>query len=184
MNKLMKKLMSAVAGLVLIAPLAHSTAEAAAAKPLKVIKTVEIAAPPAAVWDKIKSFDAINTWHPAFASDEIVKGENNKVGAVRKLVVKDGPTFTEQLLAFSDKGRMMKYKIIDPSPLPIAGYVSSIKVKAGKQPNTSVVTWQGNFKRKKVDNPGPEENDEAVVKFISGVYDGGLGNLKKISETK
>ena len=184
MNNIVKGLMSAVVGLALIAPLAHSTAHAATAKPLKVIKTVEIAASPAAVWEKVKNFDALNTWHPGFASDEIVKGENNKVGAVRKLTVKDGPTFTEQLLAYSDKGHTMKYKIIDPAPLPIVSYVSSIKVKAGKAPNTSVASWEGTFKRKKVDNPGPEENDEAVVKLFSGVYDGGLANLKKISETK
>lgn len=184
MNRFFRGLMSAAAGLAIVLPLGYSVAEAATAKTLKVVKSVEIAAAPSAVWDKIKNFDSLHTWHPAFASDEIVKGENNKVGAVRKLTVKDGPTFNEELLAVSNKGRNVKYKIIDPAPVPVTNYVSAIKVKAGKQPNTSVVTWQGSFKRKKIDNPGPEENDEAVIKFITGVYDAGLGNLKKISETK
>src|SRR2546430_8944902 len=34
--------------------------------------------------------------HPGFASDELVSGGNGKVGAVRKLTIKDGPTFTER----------------------------------------------------------------------------------------
>lgn len=170
-----------LAGLLLLAPLASM---AATAKMLKVTKSVTVDAPPAAVWDKIKNFDAINTWHPAFVSDELVKGSNNKVGAVRKLTVKDGPNFDEQLLGYNDRGHTMKYKIIDPSPLPITGYVSSISVKPGKDANTSIVTWEGSFKRKKLNDPGADENDEGVTKFVSGVYDGGLGNLKKISETK
>lgn len=184
MNNIVKGLMSAAAGLALILPVVHSTAQAATAKTLKVVKTVEINAAPAAVWEKIKNFDGLSTWHPGIAGSEIIKGENNKVGAHRKISVKDGPNFPEELLAYSDKGRMMKYKIIDPSPLPSANYVSIIKVKAGKSPNTSVVTWEGTFKRKQVDNPKPEENDDAVKKLFAGVYDGGLGNLKKISETK
>lgn len=170
-----------LAGLALLVPLA---ATAATAKTLKVTKSVTIDAPPAAVWDKIKNFDGLSTWHPGIAGSEIIKGLNNKVGAQRKISVKDGPNFPEELLAYSDKGRMMKYKIIDPSPLPSANYVSIITVKAGKSPNTSVVSWEGTFKRKQVDNPKPEENDDAVKKLFAGVYDGGLGNLTKIFETK
>jgi mxaD protein len=183
MNKMVLGLLSVIC-VSFVNPLASTTAHAARAKTLRVAKSVVISAPPAEVWDKVKSYDGLHTWHPGFASDEIVKGENNKVGAVRKLTVKDGPSFEEELLAYSTRGHLIKYKIIDPSPLPITNYVSILRVRPGKHPKTSVVMWEATFKRKKVDNPSAEENDAALVKLFSGVFEGGLGNLKKISETK
>jgi mxaD protein len=168
--------------LALVALAAPWTVLAEAPKTLRVVETVEIKAPAAKVWATIKDFDSLNTWHPAFAKDEIIKGTNNKVGAVRQLTVKDGPTFTEQLLAFSPKRHSMKYKIIDPSPLPMTGYSSTLSVKAGAD-GVTVVTWSGWCKRKNVsDNPPDAESDAGVTKFITGVYRGGLDNLKKMIE--
>jgi len=69
-------------------------------KTIRVTETVEIKAPIDKVWATVSDFDSLNKWHPGFASDELVSGGNGKVGAVRKLTIKDGPTFTERLLAF------------------------------------------------------------------------------------
>jgi len=172
----------ATVALALVAFAAPWAVLADAPKTLRVVQTVEIKAPVSKVWATIKDFDSLNSWHPAFAKDEITKGTNNKVGAVRQLTVKDGPTFTEQLLAYSPKNHSFKYKIIDESPLPIRGYVSTVSVKAGAA-DTSVVTWTGTFKRKNAsDNPPEAESDAGVTKFITGVYRGGLDNLKKMSE--
>jgi mxaD protein len=151
---------------------------AAAAGPLKVTKTVEIKAPADKVWAVVKDFDSLNKWHPAFASDKIVKGTNNKPGAVRSLTIKDGPTFTEELLAFDEAKHSYKYRIIE-SPLPLRDYVSSITLtETGK--GTTVVTWVGDFLRKSPSETPPEaENDKAALDLINGVYDAGLANLKK-----
>jgi hypothetical protein len=35
-----------------------------------------------------------------------------------------------------------------------------------------------------IDNPGPEETDEASKKFISDAYRAGLENVKKMAEAK
>lgn len=151
-------------------------------KTLHVEQTVEIKAPVSKIWAAIKNFDSLPSWHPAFAKDEIVKGTNNQAGAVRQLTVKDGPTFTERLLKFSSKEHTFHYMIIDPSPLPIVHYRSSVSVKAGAE-GSSVVTWSGAFKRKNAsDNPPDAESDAGVTKFITGVYQGGLENLKKMME--
>jgi len=151
-------------------------------KTLRVVETVEINAPVPKVWASIKDFDSLNSWHPAFAKDELIKGTNNKPGAVRQLTVKDGPTFTEKLLVFSPKRHSFRYKIIDPSPLPMRTYVSSVSVKAGADGNT-VVTWSSTSKRKNpADNPPDAESDAGVTKFITGVYRAGLDNLKKMIE--
>lgn len=150
-------------------------------KPLNVTETIEIKAPVEKVWATIKDYDGLNKWHPGFAKDEIVKGTNNTPGAVRALTIKDGPTFTEELLAFSEKNHSYKYKIIE-SPLPLQDYVSTISLKEGKD-GTTVVTWVGNFKRKNpADNPPEAESDTGAVNLIKGVYQGGLKNLKTMLE--
>lgn len=152
---------------------------AEAPKALKVVKSVEINAPVDKVWAAVKDFDSLNKWHPAFAKDEIVKGTNNQPGAVRQLTVKDGPTFTEELLAFDEATHSYRYRIIE-SPLPITSYVSHLAVRPGRN-GGSRVTWSGTFKRKNTsDNPPEAESDAGVIKFVTGVYEGGLGNLKKM----
>jgi mxaD protein len=147
---------------------------------LKVEKTVDIDAPVDEVWDAIKDFDSLHIWHPAFASDEIIKGENNKPHAVRKLTVKDGPSFTEELLEFDPANHTYSYRIIE-SPLPVRDYVSRITVTASAKGGGSRVLWSGTFKRKSTSDTPPEnENDAAATNLITGVYESGLANLRKI----
>jgi mxaD protein len=170
-----------LAGVALFVMAACGVALAAPPKPLSVTETIEIKAPLAKVWDTIKDYDSLNKWHPGFAKDEIVKGTNNTPGAVRALTIKDGPTFTEELLAFSEKNHSYKYRIIE-SPLPLQDYVATVSVKEGKD-GTTVVTWVGNFKRKNpADNPPEAESDAGAIKLIQGVYQGGLNNLKTMLE--
>src|SRR5579859_3818676 len=125
---------------------------------LKVEKTVDIDAPVDEVWDAIKDFDSLQTWHPAFASDEIIKGENNRPHAVRKLTVKDGPSFTEELLEFDPANHTYSYRIIE-SPLPLRDYVSRITVTA--KGSGSRVLWSGTFKRKSTSDTPPEAENDA-----------------------
>ncbi len=173
----MKKIWGVAALLVLA--VAGGGACAEPPKTLTVTKSVNIPAPVDKVWDTIKDFDSLNKWHPGFSADELVKGENNKAGAVRKLTVKDGPSFTEELLAFDAAKHTYRYRIIE-SPLPLRNYVSRITVKPGAK-GGSRVTWTGSFKRKSTSETPPEaENDEAAVKLVTGVYEGGLANLKKM----
>lgn len=155
----------------------------AAAPVLKVSKEVSIDAPADQVWQKIRNFDGLATWHPALASDQIVAGKNNEVGAERLLTLKDGGTIKEKLLGFDDKGHSYKYSILE-GVLPVSDYTSTISVRsAGKDKST--VTWSGNFKRKNTgDNPGANENDETATTTIGSVYQGGLDNLKKMVEGK
>lgn len=154
-----------------------------AAPQLTTSKSVTIDAPAGKVWNLVKDFNGLNTWHPAVATDEIVEGKNNVVGAVRLLTLKGGGTVKEKLLMYNAAGRSMKYSILE-GVIPVTGYSSVLTVKsAGK--NKTTVTWSGRFKRKNVgDNPGADENDKTAVGAIDGVYQGGLDNLKKLAEGK
>jgi mxaD protein len=147
-------------------------------KTLHVAQTIVIKAPVDAVWAASKDFNGLAKWHPALEKDEILKGTNNEPGAVRSLSLKGGGTIKEQLLAFSEPTHSFKYKILE-SPLPVASYVSTLTVKAGKG-DTSVVNWVGTFKRKNsADNPPDDQTDDAAKKVITGIYSSGLASLKK-----
>jgi mxaD protein len=170
-----------VIALLLGTALAQGAAWADPPKPLRVVESVIIKASPAKVWATIRDFDGLNKWHPGFASDELVSGGNAQVGAVRKLTIKDGPSFTEKLLAYDDAGHSYRYQIVE-SPLPITDYVSKITVRSEGGGMTKVI-WSGTFKRKNpADNPPEAESDAGAIKLVKGVYRGGLDNLKKMLE--
>jgi mxaD protein len=165
----------------LTAALAAGSAWAAPPQTLHVTESVEVKAPVDKVWDAVKDFDSLPKWHPGFSGDELVSGANGKSGTVRKLTIKDGPSFTEKLLSYDAAHHSYHYTIIE-SPLPIAHYTSTIAVHAGSGGTTKVV-WSGSFKRKNPsDSPAEAESDAGVIKLVKGVYRGGLDNLKKMLE--
>ena len=140
-------------------------------------KSVEINAAPAAVWNIVKDFDALNKWHPAFSGDVLTKGANGQVGSVRSLTLKDGPTFTEELTAYNDAKMMFSYKIIE-SPLPVDKYTSTMTVTP--KGNGSVITWVGNY----ITKAGSGKTDADSQGLIDGAYQAGLDNVKKMAEGK
>ena len=142
-----------------------------------------INAPADEVWAKVKNFDGLDKWHPAVEKDQIVAGKNNEVGAERLLTLKGGGTIKEKLLVFDAKKQTYKYSILE-GVLPVSSYTSTISVtSAGKDKST--VTWSGSFKRKDTsDKPAADANDETATKTMSGVYEGGLENLKKMMEPR
>jgi mxaD protein len=151
------------------------------AKSLSAHEEVTINASAAKVWSTVSNFNDLGAWHPAVKKTEIVTGTNNKVGAERLLTLQDNGTIKEKLLGYSAKNKSFKYSIIE-GVLPVSNYVSTVSVKSQGKDKTLVV-WQGTFKRKDTKaSPAALQGDEDAVKAITGVYRGGLDNLKKISE--
>ena len=143
----------------------------AVGKTLSITEEIDLAAPPSQIWATIKDFDNWQAWHPAFASTKIIKGQGNARGVVRVLTAKDGAKFTEVLESHNDATRTYSYRI-NESPLPIAGYVSTLEVKPNK--GGSSVVWSSNFT---VDSSASEDD---VKKAITGVYRAGLDNLGSV----
>lgn len=151
------------------------------AKTLKVSEEVVIDAPAAKVWEKVSNFNDLGAWHPAVKKTEILEGTNNKKGAVRLLTLQDDGTIKEKLDSYNAKSMSFKYEILE-GVLPISHYVSTVKVKS-QGANKTLVVWEGKFKRKDLAaTPAAGQDDETALKTITGVYRGGLDNLKKISE--
>ncbi|MGB8857212.1 MAG: SRPBCC family protein [Burkholderiales bacterium] len=147
----------------------------------KVVENVTIKAAPDAVWAKVKDFAKLQDWHPAVESSTATDG--SKVGSVRTLSLKGGGKVVETLEGFSEEDKKFNYRAKDGGALPVSNYTSTLTVKAGEAPGTSTVEWRGAFYRAYPNNnPPPEQNDEAAVKAITGVYQTGLANLKKSLE--
>ena len=147
----------------------------------KVVETIKIAAPASAVWARITTYDALKDWHPAVATSPADQG--NKEGSVREVTLKGGGTLVETLERYDDAAMRYSYRIKDGSALPVTNYTSTISVSGDA--TSAVVEWRGAFYRGYPNNdPPPDKNDEAAVKAVTGVYQSGLANLKKLVETQ
>jgi uncharacterized protein YndB with AHSA1/START domain len=131
----------------------------------KVSLTTKLAAPADKVWKIIGGFNALPEWLPPVTASKLDAG-----GRVRKLDLAGGGSVTEKLETFDDKKRAYSYAITD-SPLPVANYVSTIKVS--EDGAGSRIEWSSEF------SPAGASEAEAR-KVIEGVYQAGFENLKKM----
>ena len=161
----------AVQAVGLVALMACAVAVPAAERTVSVVETVQLATTASRTWGAINDFGSWQTWHPAFASTQMLQGDGHSKGAVRVLMTKDGGKFTEELVAFDAAARSYQYQILE-SPAPVMDYVSTIQVK--EIPAGSIVVWSSHFNVK----PGTSEAD--AKKLISGVYRAGLDNLASV----
>ena len=165
-------------GLVVLGLTATSAFADSSWNTLQTVETINVNASPDATYAVVSKWDALESWCPAFASTVIESG-GTEVGSVRAITLKDGPTFTEELLASDPAGRSYRYKIID-SPLPIVEYVSTVRV-IGSGSKSSII-WVSSYKRRAADNPTAESDDQAMLNLVGGLYKACLGNAKKVAE--
>ncbi len=116
------------------------------------------------VWRMIGGFNALPDWHPA-----VEKSELKEEGQERVLSLAGGGKIIERLEKLSDGEREYSYSITD-SPLPVANYRSTIKVRDGEDGCT--VEWSSDFEA-----VGP---DNDAMKAVEGIYQAGFDNLKKM----
>jgi uncharacterized protein YndB with AHSA1/START domain len=129
-------------------------------------RTIEVSAPPAAVWSAIGAFCAIKDWLPPVG----ICIEDGKTPSTRTLVTKDGKAaFVEKQTARSDAEHSYSYTFLS-SPLPVTNYTSTIKV-AAKGEGVSVVTWTGSY----TPDSGKEKD---ASEALNGVYEAGLAGIK------
>ena len=146
----------------------------------KVVVTRDIAAPPEKVWALLGNFQDMS-WHPAIARTEGDGG--NTPGATRTLTLGNGGQIFEKLEKHDDLKHSLFYRIekVDVKVLPVTNYSAWLSVKGVD--GGSVVTWKGAFYRGYPNNdPPPELNDQAAVDAVTGVYELGLDNVKKLAE--
>ncbi len=150
----------------------------------KIVVQRSIDASPAACWQVVGDFAALHTWLPPVEQSEIVSGEADSPGAVRRLVV-GGKILEETLKSRSDEKHKLKYKMSksDVEVLPVNNYSAVLQVKP--EGEGCLVVWKGAFYRGYPNNDPPENlNEAAAIAAVTGLYNVGLDSLKKLLEAK
>lgn len=137
-----------------------------AAGAIEVQRSAEVPAAPEEVWSEIGAVCSIADWHPVIES--CVEEQDDRT-LYRVLQTTDGGILREQMLEISDQARFYTYSILE-SPLPVRGYVSTLSVGPGDDPERSVVIWQSDFSSVGI-------GDEDAAGIIAGIYDAGLQAL-------
>jgi len=145
-----------------------------AAQAAEVTQSVTTTASPKMVWGTVGQFDGISGWLPGASSSPADKG--NTVGSVRviTLAAPGNPTVKEKLTAYKKHSYSYAILAVDPKVLPVTGYTSTISVK--KSGTGSTVTWSSEFQ------PAAGTDDAGAEKAVTGLYQAGLGNIKKLVE--
>jgi hypothetical protein len=129
----------------------------------------EIAASADAVWRVVRDFGGLTRWSPGIEKCEV---EGDGVGAVRTLSMPGGLALQERLEAFDDAGRSFSYSIVEPTPLPLSGYLSTLRVTPLGDDRCRV-DWEGRFTSAE---GTPEDQARGMVQ---GIYTGGIKALQK-----
>jgi uncharacterized protein YndB with AHSA1/START domain len=128
---------------------------------LDVVKSLDVAAPPAKVWSTVGDFCGIGTWHPAIEKCALSTKDGK---SLRTLSLKGGGTIVEAQVSRDDKAMAYTYTILE-GPLPVSDYTSTLAVAPSGSGST--LTWTGSFKAKGAP-------DTVAVDAISGIYESGL----------
>lgn len=177
----MKRLAIIALGLMVFLTAGH--AQAHGPSRLKIVKTIDIAAPVDKVWAIVADFDKINTWLPAVEKVDATGGNTPNV-AKRVLHLKNGGVIEEALTRYNAPGHTFSYEIdkVEPQVLPVRDYASTMVVEANPAGGTTV-EWRGAFYRYWMNlNPPADQNDEAAMNAVNGVYALGLATIKTLAE--
>ncbi len=132
-----------------------------------------IAAGAERVWEVVRDFDGLPTWHPGIASSEIEEGRGAaEVGCVRHLTLPDGSSVRERLLTLDDVGRSYTYEILR-GPFSVRRYRATIRVAPVTETGRAFVEWYAHYDAEAADEA---ELDET---FASGVFASGLRGLSE-----
>jgi mxaD protein len=162
---------------------AFGTASAHGPTPQKVDEKIDIAAPPATVWNVIKEFGDIGKWHPGVA--KVVAQSGHADGVTRTITLKSGGDLVESLDDYDEKGMNYTYRLQTENvdAFPVSFYSDQITVQPSG--SGSEVEWISRLYRADTTNEPPDDkNDAAAVKATTDFLKAGLAGIKAKAEGK
>lgn len=132
-----------------------------------------IDAPIEDVWERIRDFNGLPSWHPRMVESQIEDGRAaTEIGCVRNFKVASGATVRERLLAFSDDDRLTTYSIIG-HPAPISNHTATLSLQRVTDGNRTFAVWSASF-------DAPADQADAIAKGMAeNVFQGGFDALKR-----
>lgn len=141
---------------------------------VRVRQSTIIDAPCDEVWRVLRDFNGHADWHPAIAASEIEdRRPADAIGAVRHFRLRDGGELREQLLAISDKERALSYCLLE-APLPLMGYVASIRLKPVTDCNRTFWEWSCEF------HPPVDRREELTRIVRDDIYRAGFAAIQTL----
>jgi len=137
---------------------------------IRIYKSSVIDASIETVWNKVRDFNGLPSWHPAVADSQIENGEpGDKIGCIRNFNLKDGGNIRERLLAHSDVDHYTTYSILE-SPMPVSNYSATLKLTEITDEARTFIQWTAEF----------DTDAEADMRELigNGVFQGGFDALK------
>lgn len=106
-----------------------------------------IAVPVDQVWERVRDFNGLPSWHPAAIDSRIEGGRNNgEVGCVRNFALADGSgRIRETLLTISNPDRSLTYDMLPGGPLPFVNYIAKMKFSAITDRDETFAEWWADF---------------------------------------
>jgi len=132
-----------------------------------------IAAPAGKVWDRVRDFNSLPSWHPGIRESQIENGDpSDKVGCVRDFYLQNGDRIREQLLGLSDYDMFCTYTILE-SPMPLSNYIATLRLTPVTDGERTFAEWTAEF------DCTPEEEEQLVNGIAQNVFQGGFDSLKR-----
>ena len=132
-----------------------------------------IDAPAARVWERVRDFNGLPRWHPRIRESRIENGEPpDKVGCVRDFNLQNGDRIRERLLGLSDYDMFCTYSILE-SPMPLTGYVATLRLTPVTDGNRTFAEWTAEFECDE------GKADELVTGIGTNVFQAGFDALKR-----
>ena len=133
-----------------------------------------IDAPVEDVWRVLRDFNGHDRWHPAVTASAIEGGQPaDMIGAVRRFQLSDGGELREQLLSLSDEKRTFTYCILE-APLPLMGYVASVRLKPVTDGGRTFWEWRSEFR------PPEHRREELTALVRDGIYRAGFEAVRRM----
>ena len=113
----------------------------------QVFVSAVVNAPIEQVWGKVRDFNGLPQWHPRFSRSHIEDGlPSDRIGCIRNFdIAGGGGTIRERLLTLSDLDHTFTYCILT-SPLPVEGYVATLKLFPVTVGNKTLGVWTAEFR--------------------------------------
>jgi|SRR5579862_8862264 len=114
--------------------------------------TEVIHAPVEKIWNIIRDFNGLPTFHPAIKASRIEQGDSKSVGSIRYLTLESGYV-REKLLMLDDKNYAFEYTILEGT-LPVKNYRASVRLTFDKAKKQTVCEWWADFEAVNAEDTG------------------------------
>lgn len=133
--------------------------------------SIIVSAPVEAVWDVVRDFNGLPSWHPGVSQSEIEGGiDADVVGCVRSFMLKDGTYVRERLLELDDSRYRFSYNFEKPA-FPVTNYVATFTLVPVTAGDLTFAEWRATF-----DEPVAEAGKYTDI-ISNAVFAGGLSAL-------